>query len=70
MGGFPAWYQDESGVAFDFCAPETQAELDGGWCLLLPGDANIPVSAAAGPPFFMGSWPPQPVVSSKGGRRR
>jgi hypothetical protein len=47
VGGFPAWYQDKSGVAFEFCAPETQAELDGGWCLLLPGDANIPESFPA-----------------------
>jgi hypothetical protein len=42
IGGFPAWVQDKSGVAMEFCAPSTQAELDGGWCLLLPGDANIP----------------------------
>jgi hypothetical protein len=44
VGGFPAWYQDKTGVATEFCDPQTQAELDGGWCLLLPGDANIPES--------------------------
>jgi hypothetical protein len=44
VGGFPAWYQDKTGVAVEFCDPKTQAELDGGWCLLLPGDANIPES--------------------------
>jgi hypothetical protein len=46
-GGFPAWIQDKTGVAFEFCAPSTQAELDGGWCLLLPGDANVPESFPA-----------------------
>jgi hypothetical protein len=44
VGGFPAWFQDKSGVALEFCAPSTPAELDGGWCLLLPGDAVIPES--------------------------
>jgi len=41
IGGFPAWYQDTTGIALDFCAP-TQAEMNGGWCLLLPGDAFPP----------------------------
>src|SRR5690242_20424483 len=40
IGGYPTWFQDKSGVAFEFCAPSTQAEVDGGWCLLLPGDVN------------------------------
>ena len=44
VGGFPAWFQDRTGVALEFCDPSTQAELDGGWCLLLPGDAQIPES--------------------------
>ncbi|HEX9180215.1 MAG TPA: cadherin-like domain-containing protein [Burkholderiales bacterium] len=39
VGGFPSWYQDTTGVALEFCDPQTQSELDGGWCLLLPGDA-------------------------------
>ena len=42
IGGFPAWFQDKSGVTFEFCDVKTQAELDGGWCLLLPGDVTIP----------------------------
>jgi hypothetical protein len=42
VGGFPAWYQDKTGVALEFCDPKTQSELDGGWCLLLPGDVTIP----------------------------
>jgi hypothetical protein len=38
VGGFPAWYQDTTGLALEFCDPRNQAEVDGGWCLLLPGD--------------------------------
>ena len=41
VNGFPQWYQDKTGVAFEFCAPLTQAELDGGHCLLLPADVPI-----------------------------
>lgn len=42
VGGFPSWYQDTTGVALEFCDPKNQAEVDGGWCLLLPGDVNVP----------------------------
>src|SRR4051812_20690680 len=42
VGGFPAWYQDTSGLALEFCDPLTASEVDGGWCLLLPGDVTIP----------------------------
>ncbi len=42
IGGFPAWYQDRTGLALEFCAP-VNAELTDGWCLLgnleLPGGA-------------------------------
>ena len=38
IGGFPAWYQDTTGLALEFCSPLNQSEVDGGWCLLLPGD--------------------------------
>jgi hypothetical protein len=38
VGNYPAWYQDTTGLALEFCDPRNQAELDGGWCLLLPGD--------------------------------
>ncbi|HET8745398.1 MAG TPA: hypothetical protein VFM98_07325, partial [Ramlibacter sp.] len=41
-GGFPSWYQDKTGVTLEFCGPSTQAELDGGWCLLLTGDTVVP----------------------------
>jgi hypothetical protein len=40
--GFPAWYQDKTGLTLEFCQPTNQAELDGGWCLLLPGDTTVP----------------------------
>lgn len=36
--GYPAWYQDKTGIALDSCVNSNQAELDGGWCLLLPVD--------------------------------
>jgi len=36
--GYPQWYQDKSGVTMDFCQNATQAELSGGWCVLLPAD--------------------------------
>ena len=34
--GYPAWYQDASGLVMDFCSPTNTLELSGGWCLLLP----------------------------------
>ena len=37
--GYPAWYQDTTGLSLEFCSPLNQGELDGGYCLLLPGDA-------------------------------
>ena len=40
--GYPAWYQDKTGLALEFCQPLNQAELDGGWCLLLPADTTAP----------------------------
>ncbi len=40
--GYPTWYQDKSGLVLDFCDVRTQAELDGGWCLLLPGNTLAP----------------------------
>ncbi|MFL5398030.1 MAG: Ig-like domain-containing protein [Myxococcales bacterium] len=42
IGGFPAWYQDKTGVALEFCAPLNDAEVAGGHCLLLPGDVVVP----------------------------
>jgi len=34
-GSYPAWYQDTTGITLEFCSPSV-AELNGGWCLLLP----------------------------------
>ncbi len=42
VGSFPAWYQDTTGLTLEFCDPKNQAEVDGGWCLLLPGDVIVP----------------------------
>jgi len=42
VGSFPAWYHDKTGLALEFCDPLNSSEVDGGWCLLLPGDVNIP----------------------------
>jgi hypothetical protein len=40
--GYPSWYQDKTGLSLEFCQPLNQAELDGGWCLLLAGDTTAP----------------------------
>lgn len=42
--GYPAWYQDTTGLALEFCRPTNQAELNDGWCLILPAD--VPNGAA------------------------
>jgi len=39
--GFPAWYQDRSGMALEICSIDSQATLDQGWCMLLPGDTTV-----------------------------
>jgi len=36
--GYPQWYQDTTGLTLEFCNNLTQAELNGGWCVLLPPD--------------------------------
>lgn len=46
--GYPAWYQDKSGLTLDFCQNLSAAELAGGWCVLLPPD----VPSGAGPETF------------------
>src|SRR5690349_9434553 len=42
VGSYPAWYQDKNSLTLEFCNPLNQSEVDGGWCLLLPGDVTIP----------------------------
>ena len=42
-GGYPAWYQDKSGLTLDFGLPLNQSELNGGWLLILP--SNLPTGA-------------------------
>jgi hypothetical protein len=40
--GYPAWYQDKTGLTLELCSPTNLAELQGGWCVLLPGDTVAP----------------------------
>ena len=42
VGGFPAWFQDKTGITLEFCDMTTQAELDGGWCVLIPPGVPFP----------------------------
>ncbi|HSB82261.1 MAG TPA: Ig-like domain-containing protein [Candidatus Methylomirabilis sp.] len=42
VGGYPAWYQDTTGLTLEFCDPKNTAEVAGGFCLLLPGDVPNP----------------------------
>ena len=42
VGGFPAWFQDGTGITMEFCDLKTQAELDGGWCVLIPPGPVVP----------------------------
>ncbi|MBI2882433.1 MAG: tandem-95 repeat protein [Candidatus Methylomirabilis oxyfera] len=42
VGNYPAWYQDTTGIALEFCDPKNAAEVAGGWCLLLPADVPNP----------------------------
>src|SRR5512135_560784 len=36
VGGFPSWFQDTTGLTMEFCDLINQAELNGGWCTLIP----------------------------------
>jgi Bacterial Ig domain len=42
VGNFPAWYQDRTGIALEFCDP-VNAELADGWCLI--GAIELPNGA-------------------------
>ena len=42
LNGFPAWYQDKTGVALEMMSPLNDSELSGGWTLLLPGNTTAP----------------------------
>ncbi len=44
LGGYPAWFQDRTGIAMEFCDLQSQAELDLGWCALVPPAAIFPES--------------------------
>jgi Big-like domain-containing protein len=36
VGGFPSWFQDQTGLTMEFCDLTNQSELTGGWCTLIP----------------------------------
>jgi hypothetical protein len=42
--GYPQWYQDATGITLEFCSITNAEELNGGHCLLLPGDTTFPES--------------------------
>src|SRR5262249_47216729 len=44
VGGFPAWFQDGTGITMEFCDLKSQAELDKGWCVLIPPGPVFPES--------------------------
>ncbi|AYH46111.1 Ig-like domain-containing protein [Azoarcus sp. DN11] len=50
IGGFPAWYQDTTGLTLEFCDPQNATELSGGWCRLLAAD--VPTLPEAFPNAF------------------
>ena len=52
--GYPDWYQDKTGLTLEFCDSRTAAELEGGWCVLLPPDIpnGAPESRTGTPPNF------------------
>jgi len=52
VGGFPAWYQDSTGLSLEFCDPTNASEVSGGWCLLLPAD--VPTVPEVFPTSFFG----------------
>lgn len=51
-GGYPAWYQDSTGLALEFCTPVNQAELNDGWCVILPADVPTGVAPELFPSRF------------------
>jgi Big-like domain-containing protein len=42
VGGFPAWFQDTTGLTMEFCDLMNTAELNGGWCTLIPPGPVFP----------------------------
>ncbi|HXE50225.1 MAG TPA: Ig-like domain-containing protein [Ramlibacter sp.] len=51
VGGFPSWYQDKTGITLEFCDLKNQAELNGGWCVLIPPGPAFPETFPD--PFFV-----------------
>lgn len=57
--GYPEWYQDKTGLALELLTPKSNAELDGGWDVLIrglgqPGTAQFTTFPEAFPyPWFI-----------------
>jgi Big-like domain-containing protein len=45
VGGFPSYFQDTTGLTMEFCDLTNLAELNGGWCTLIPpSPSTVPES--------------------------
>src|SRR3954467_2801755 len=44
IGTYPAQYQDKTGLALEFCAPQNQTPIDAGWCNMAVGGTTLPES--------------------------
>ncbi|HET9576602.1 MAG TPA: cadherin-like domain-containing protein, partial [Usitatibacter sp.] len=51
VGGYPAWFQDKTGLALEFCDLVNQSELNGGWCTILPASTTYPETFPS--PYFV-----------------
>jgi len=68
--GFPAWYQDSTGLALDACLPNAQ-ELADGTCLVTPDQLSSPGSPIAFPSNFPDEffyWNANSTLTVNGGR--
>ncbi|GAB3662636.1 Ig-like domain-containing protein [Ramlibacter alkalitolerans] len=52
VGGFPAWFQDKTGITLEFCDYLTTIERDGGWCTALEGPVPEQFPIDFGPEHF------------------
>jgi hypothetical protein len=41
VGGFPAWYQDSTGLTLEFCDPKDVLEVAGGWCVVTTPEVPV-----------------------------
>jgi len=73
VNGYPIWYQDGTGVPLELGLPLNQAELNGGWCLILPADVPSGTAPETFPTDFAGEhfyWAADAGINFAGGRAR